>query len=227
MPSILVIDDEPQIRRFLTICLNSQGYRPLLAENATKGLEQAALNAPDLVIMDLGLPDMDGQQLLIRLREFYSGPLMVLSVRNSEKEKVTALDNGANDYIEKPFGANELLARIRSMLRVFADIEVPAGGYDDGHLKIDLATRRVTLDGEEIHLSKKEFDLLHYLMSHPGRIVTQQQLLNALWGPTHTEDTHYLRIFIGRLRSKLADDPTRPRYIETESGVGYRFLRES
>lgn len=224
MFSILVIDDEPQIRRFLTICLESQGYRVLLTETAKQGLESVALKSPDLVIMDLGLPDMDGQELLLQLREFYKGPVLVLSVRNTEKEKVSALDRGANDYIEKPFGANELLARIRSLLRTFANIEVPATQYDDGHLQVDMASRRVCLSGKEIHLSRKEFELLQLLIAHQGRIITQQHLLKTLWGPSHAEDTHYLRIFIGRLRAKLGDNPTQPRYIETEAGVGYRFM---
>lgn len=224
MTRVLVIDDEPQIRRFLSICLGSQGYQVLEAEDGRRGLEQAALHQPDVLIMDLGLPDMDGQQLLKTLREFYLGPLIVLSVRNGERDKVQALDNGANDYVEKPFGANELLARIRSVLRTFANIEVPPSGFDDGYLKVDLQARRVRLGDEDVHLSRKEFELLRCLISHPGRIITQQQLLKDIWGPHHSHDTHYLRIFIGRLRSKLDDDPTAPRYIETEAGVGYRFI---
>ncbi|RHW22198.1 DNA-binding response regulator [Pseudomonas jilinensis] len=224
MTRVLVIDDEPQIRRFLNICLGSQGYQVLEAEDGRRGLAQAALHQPDVLIMDLGLPDMDGQQLLKTLREFYLGPLIVLSVRNGERDKVQALDNGANDYVEKPFGANELLARIRSVLRTFASIEVPPSGFDDGYLKVDLQARRVRLGDEDVHLSRKEFELLRCLISHPGRIITQQQLLKDIWGPHHSHDTHYLRIFIGRLRSKLDDDPTAPRYIETEAGVGYRFI---
>lgn len=224
MTHVLIIDDEPQIRRFLTICLGSQGYQLIEAADARSGLEQAALHEPDLVVMDLGLPDMDGQVLLQRLREFYLGPIIVLSVRNSERDKVTALDNGANDYVEKPFGANELLARIRSVLRTFASIDVPPTGFDDGHLKVDLQARRVNLGGDDVHLSRKEFDLLRRLIAHPGRIVTQQQLLKEIWGPHHSHDTHYLRIFVGRLRAKLNDDPTAPRYVETEAGVGYRFI---
>lgn len=224
MTQVLIVDDEPQIRRFLTICLGSQGYRIIEAADGRSGLEQTALHEPDLVVMDLGLPDMDGQALLQRLREFYLGPVIVLSVRNSEREKVMALDNGANDYVEKPFGANELLARIRSVLRTFASIDVPPTGFEDGHLKVDLQARRVSLAGEDVHLSRKEFDLLRTLIAHPGRIVTQQQLLKEIWGPHHSHDTHYLRIFVGRLRAKLNDDPTAPRYVETEAGVGYRFI---
>lgn len=224
MTHVLIIDDEPQIRRFLTICLGSQGYQLIEAADGRSGLEQAALHEPELVVMDLGLPDMDGQVLLQRLRDFYLGPVIVLSVRNSERDKVTALDNGANDYVEKPFGANELLARIRSVLRTFASIDVPPTSFDDGHLKVDLQARRVALGGDDVHLSRKEFDLLRCLIAHPGRIVTQQQLLKEIWGPHHSHDTHYLRIFVGRLRAKLNDDPTAPRYVETEAGVGYRFI---
>ncbi|MEZ5598940.1 MAG: winged helix-turn-helix domain-containing protein [Pseudomonadales bacterium] len=224
MTRVLVIDDEPQIRRFLTICLESQAYDVLEAEDARLGLQQAALHEPDLVITDLGLPDLDGQDLLVRLREFYRGPVIVLSVRESERDKVAAFDNGANDYVQKPFSANELLARVRATLRTFSRIAVPATGYSDDHLSVDLLDHRVTLDGGDIHLSRKEFELLRCLIQHPGRVVTQQQLLKEIWGPHHQHDTHYLRIFIGRLRNKLGDDPTAPRYIETEAGVGYRFV---
>lgn len=224
MNRILVIDDDAQIRRFLTICLGSQGYTVIEAEDGTRGAEACALQHPDLVIMDLGLPDMDGHDLLKDLRTFFAGPVIVLSVRDSEREKVAALDGGANDYVEKPFGANELLARVRSTLRTFRTIDVPSAIYDDGNLYVDIADRRVSLAGEEVHLSKKEFELLRCLLSHPGRIVTQQQLLKDIWGPQHHKDSHYLRIFIGRLRSKLRDEPTCPRYIQTEAGVGYRFI---
>ncbi len=224
MIRILVIDDEPQIRRFLNISLSSQGYEILEAEDGKQGLHKTALEKPDLVILDLGLPDQDGQEVLRTLREFYQGPIIVLSVRDSEKEKVQALDSGSNDYIEKPFGVNELLARIRAVLRTFSGIEVPPTNYDDGCLVVDLLNRRVSLNGEGIHLSKKEFDLLRELIAHPGRILTQQHLLREIWGSHHAGDTHYLRVFIGRLRSKLGDDPTSPHYIETEAGIGYRFI---
>lgn len=227
MIRILIIDDEPQIRRFLTISLGSQGYGILEAADGRRGLELAALEAPDLIVLDLGLPDLDGQEVLGALRAFYQGPVIVLSVRNSEQEKVRALDAGCNDYVEKPFAVNELLARIRAALRTFASIEVPPTGYDDGHLRVNLQERSAWLDDEEIHLSKKEFELLKLLISYPGRILTQQQLLREIWGPHHCEDNHYLRVFIGRLRSKLGDDPTNPRYIETKAGVGYRFIGNS
>ncbi|MFC6673066.1 response regulator [Marinobacterium aestuariivivens] len=224
MKRILIIDDEPQIRRFLNISLGSQGYVIIEAENGCRGLELTALEAPDLVILDLGLPDRDGQEVLEALRDFYQGPVIVLSVRNSEHEKVRALDAGCNDYVEKPFAVNELLARIRAVLRTYDSIEVPPVGYDDGYLQVDLQERSVRVAGEEVRFSKKEFELLKLLLAHPGRVLTQQQLLRELWGPHHSEDNHYLRVFIGRLRSKLNDDPTSPRYIETRAGVGYRFL---
>lgn len=227
MTSILIIDDEPQIRRFLEIGLGSQGYDVLHAEDGTQGLEQTVLKAPDLVILDLGLPDMSGQDVLVQLRTFYQGPVIILSVRSDERDKVLALDNGCNDYVEKPFGINELLARVRSQLRTFSDISVPAPKYDDGILSVDYLSRQVTLDGAAVHFSKKEYKLLTTLMASPGRIMTQQQLLKEIWGAHHTHDTHYLRIFIGRLRNKLQDDPTNPHYIQTEAGVGYRFIGQN
>ncbi len=224
MNTILLIDDEPQIRRFLRIGLTAQHYDVLEAETAQQGLEKAVLNAPKLIILDLGLPDMDGQQLLARLREFYSGPIIILSVRNREAEKVQALDAGANDFVVKPFGIQELLARVRGLLRQQGDVQVVPEVFDDGHLRVDIAQRQVSLDGAAVRLSRKEFDLLRVLLSYRGRIVTQRQLLTEVWGKGHLEDTHYLRILMARLRTRLADDPASPRYLETEPGVGYRFI---
>lgn len=226
MSRILIIDDEPQIRRFLRISLSSQGYDVIEAETGKAGLISAGSDNPQLIILDLGLPDMDGHEVLKAIRDFYDGPVIVLSVRYHESEKVSALDAGANDYVVKPFGIKELLARIRSLLKIFEGKESIPAVFDDGNLVIDLIDRRVTVANEEIRLSKKEFELLKLLMSHSGRIVTQQQLLQEIWGPSHKEDTHYLRIFVGKLRSKLKDNPTEPKYIETEPGVGYRFLSE-
>jgi two-component system KDP operon response regulator KdpE len=222
--TILLIDDEPQIRRFLRIGLTAQHYDVLEAETAQQGLEKAVLNAPKLIILDLGLPDMDGQQLLARLREFYTGPIIILSVRNREAEKVQALDAGANDFVVKPFGIQELLARVRGLLRQQGDVQVVPEVFDDGHLRVDIAQRQVSLDGAAVRLSRKEFDLLRVLLSYRGRIVTQRQLLTEVWGKGHLEDTHYLRILMARLRTRLADDPASPRYLETEPGVGYRFI---
>lgn len=224
MTTILVIDDEPQIRRFLRIGLSAQHYEVVEAASAQEGLEKAVLVSPRLIILDLGLPDRDGHELLVQLREFYTGPIIILSVRHHEVEKVAALDAGANDYVVKPFGIQELLARIRALLRLATETEVLSEVFDDGHLRVDVPLRRVALDGLPLRLSKKEFELLCLLISYRGRIVTQRQLLTEVWGKTHTEDTHYLRILIARLRAKLSDDPGDPRYLETEPGVGYRFV---
>lgn len=224
MNKILIIDDEPQIRRFLHIGLTAQGYEVIEADSGQQGLALAALEAPHLVILDLGLPDMDGQDVLLQLRDFYQQPVIVLSVRSRESEKVHALDNGANDYVVKPFGIQELLARMRSLLKLYGKQVMPAAIYQDERVYINLQERKLVVDNEPVKLSRKEFDVLRTLMNHAGHIVTQQQLLKEIWGKSHVEDTHYLRIFIGRLRTKLGDDPTAPRYIETEPGVGYRFL---
>ena len=224
MSKILIIDDEPQIRRFLHIGLTAQGYEVIEADSGQQGLALAALEAPHLVILDLGLPDMDGQDVLLQLRDFYQQPVIVLSVRSRESEKVYALDNGANDYVVKPFGIQELLARMRSLLKMYGKQVMPAAIYQDERVYINLQERKLVVDNEPVKLSRKEFDVLRTLMNHAGHIVTQQQLLKEIWGKSHVEDTHYLRIFIGRLRTKLGDDPTAPRYIETEPGVGYRFL---
>ncbi|UST93974.1 MULTISPECIES: response regulator [Pseudomonas] len=222
--TILVIDDEPQIRKFLRISLASQGYKVLEAGTGAEGLAQAALSKPDLVVLDLGLPDMDGQQVLLELREWATTPVLVLSVRASEGQKVEALDGGANDYVTKPFGIQEFLARVRALLRQAPAGEAQPAALSFGPLTVDLAYRRVLLDGAEVALTRKEYAVLAQLARHPGRVITQQQLLKDIWGPTHTEDSHYLRIVVGHLRQKLADDPTRPRFIVTEAGVGYRLL---
>ena len=224
MSKILIIDDEPQIRRFLHIGLSAQGYQIIEAESGQQGLALAALEAPQLVILDLGLPDMDGQEVLLLLRDFYQQPVIVLSVRSRESEKVHALDNGANDYVVKPFGIQELLARMRSLLKLYGKQVTPTAIYQDERVYINLQERKLVIQNEQVKLSRKEFDVLRMLMNHAGHIVTQQQLLKEIWGKSHVEDTHYLRIFIGRLRTKLGDDPSAPRYIETEPGVGYRFL---
>ena len=224
---ILVIDDEPQIRRFLNIGLGSQGYEIVEASSGEQGLEQAALQSPQLIILDLGLPDLDGMEVLGTLREFYSGPVIILSVRSREQEKVAALDSGANDYVVKPFGINELLARIRALLRLHDHGAVALTEFESKGLKINIPQHRVSLDGEDVHLSRKEFDLLKLLIEHSDQIVTQSQIIDRLWGKSHLEDTHYLRILVKKLRGKLQDSPENPRFIETEPGVGYRFLTHS
>ncbi|MBS0215027.1 MAG: response regulator transcription factor [Proteobacteria bacterium] len=222
---VLVIDDEPQIRKFLDISLRAQGYAVLMAEDGRSGLDALATRGADLVILDLGLPDMDGHDVLRALREWSKVPVLVLSVRADEGGKVRALDAGANDYVTKPFGVPELMARARALLR---DAVVPAAAaeppiYDDGRLRIDLARREVMLDGQALALTRKEYALLALLVRHADRVVTQPQLLREVWGPTHAEDTHYLRILLAKLRHKLGDDPASPRWIATEPGVGLRF----
>jgi len=227
-PRVLVIDDEAQIRRFLDIGLRAEGYQVLLAATAAEGLAQAATQSPDLVILDLGLPDREGHEVLVELRQWSQVPVLMLSVRDAESEKVRALDQGANDYVTKPFGIQELMARLRALLRDRASGEPETSPYyDDGHLHIDLARRAVTLDGASLTLTRKEYAVLAMLLRHAGRVVTQQQLLREIWGATHVQDTHYLRIVLGKLRQKLGDDPAAPRWLKTEPGVGYRFLAAS
>jgi two-component system KDP operon response regulator KdpE len=222
---ILVVDDEPQIRRFLDIGLRAQGYRVALAASAQAALDLLATQGAELVILDLGLPDRDGQAVLVDLRQWSKVPVIVLTVRGGEPEKVAALDAGANDYVTKPFGVQELMARVRGLLRTHA---LPEGSappvYDDGRLRVDLARREVALEGATVMLSRKEYALLALLVQHAGRVVTQPQLLREVWGPTHQEDTHYLRILVAKLRQKLGDDAASPRWIATEPGVGLRFL---
>lgn len=224
MSKILIIDDEPQIRRFLRIGLGSQHYEIIEAGNGEQGLAMVALEKPDLVILDLGLPDRDGREVLSDIREFYKKPIVILSVRAKEQEKVELLDAGANDYVVKPFGIQELLARIRVLLREQPTGTQDTAGYDDGHLRLDVLKHQVYVDGLPVHLSKKEFKLLQLLIESQDRVVTQRQLITQLWDKSHLEDTHYLRILVKKLRSKLKDDAASPRFIETEPGIGYRFL---
>jgi two-component system KDP operon response regulator KdpE len=223
-PTILVIDDEPQIRKFLRISLTAQGYKVLEGANGAEGLAQAALAKPELVVLDLGLPDIDGIDVLRDLREWSQVPVLVLSVRAGEGEKVLALDRGANDYVTKPFGIQEFLARVRVLLRQAGSGEHREATVSTGPLAVDFAYRRVTLRGGEISLTRKEYAVLAMLARHLGRVVTQQQLLKDIWGPTHCDDSHYLRVVVGHLRQKLQDDPAHPRLILTESGVGYRLM---
>ncbi|MGI0117784.1 response regulator [Zooshikella sp. RANM57] len=224
MARILIIDDEPQIRRFLRISLQSQQYEIIEAENGQQGINLAATEQPDLIVLDLGLPDMDGQMVLQEIRQFAQQPILVLSVRNQEHEKVMAFDHGGNDYVEKPFGIKEFLARVRNLLQCFANVSTPTVEHQQQGLYINFASRKVLVNDQPVHLSKKEFALLQTLLNHQGRLVTQQYLLKELWGEHHIHDTHYLRIFIARLRQKLQDNPIEPRFIETEPGIGYRFI---
>lgn len=224
VPCVLVIDDEAQIRKFLDIGLRAEGYEVLLAANAAEGLALAATRSPDLVVLDIGLPDREGHEVLAELRQWSQVPVLMLSVRDSENEKVKALDAGANDYVTKPFGIQELMARLRVLLRSRPGEPEAPQRYDDGRLAIDLARREVTLDGQPLALTRKEYAVLALLSRHAGRVVTQQQLLRDIWGATHTHDSHYLRIVVGKLRQKLGDDPATPRWLKTEPGVGYRFI---
>lgn len=221
---VLVVDDEPQIRRFLDISLRAQGYRVLTADTAQSALEVLATQKPDLAILDLGLPDRDGLDLLRDLRGWSQVPVIVLTVRANEQEKVAALDAGANDYVTKPFGIQELMARIRALLRTHAAPQDASPIFDDGALRVDLARREVSLRGEPVVLSRKEYALLALLVRHAGRVVTQPHILRELWGPTHQQDTHYLRILVAKLRQKLGDDAAAPTWIATEPGVGLRWI---
>lgn len=221
---VLVIDDEPQIRKLLDIALRAQGHGVELADSGQAGLDALAVKGADMVVLDMGLPDRDGLDVLRELRQWSQVPVIVLTVRSGEAEKVAALDAGANDYVTKPFGVQELMARIRVLLRSQAAQGGAAPVFDDGHLRIDLSRREVSVGGEAVALSRKEYALLALLVRHAGRVVTQPQLLRELWGPTHQDDTHYLRILVGKLRQKLGDDAAAPRWIATEPGVGLRFV---
>lgn len=222
---ILIVDDEAPIRKFLSIALEASGYKVLEAETGKQALEHAALKQPDLVVLDLGLPDMDGQNVIKELRVWANIPIIILSVRADEKEKVQALDNGANDFVTKPFGIAELLARVRAHIRIRSgDGSSADSKFKTENLEIDYAARSVILLGENLHLTKKEYDLLALLTRNVGKVLTHDYILRQIWGQAHTEDAQYLRVHIGNLRQKLKDDPANPSYIQTESGVGYRFI---
>lgn len=223
---ILVVDDEPQIHRFLKAALEAADYEPVRADTAAAALREMASRAPDAVILDLGLPDMDGKDVLARARAFYSGPIIILSARDRESEKIDALDLGADDYLQKPFGVGELLARLRVVLRREVEPGTPGGVVRAGELEIDLPMRLVRRAGAVVRLSPKEFELLARLVAGGGKVLTQGQLLTAIWGPAHEDDTQYLRVFVGQLRRKLEINPAEPRHIVTEPGVGYRFIAE-
>ncbi len=222
-PQVLVIDDEPQIHRFLSPALDAAGYEPKRADSGQEGLRGIALWNPDAVVLDLGLPDMDGKDVLARAREFYNGPIIVLSARDREAEKIAALDLGADDYVEKPFGVGELLARIRAGLRQTSRQDVPVGPVQVGDVVIDLERRLVSRGGGPVRLTPKEFDVLAVLTRGAGKVITHRDLLTAVWGAAHATDSQYLRVVVGQLRQKLEADPARPTLIETEAGVGYRL----
>jgi two-component system KDP operon response regulator KdpE len=224
-PVVLVIEDEPQIRRFLRTTLEAQGLEAVESDTGARGITDAANRRPDCIILDLGLPDMDGVDVISRIREWSTVPILVLSARTQETAKIAALDAGADDYVAKPFGAGELLARVRVALRHASSTDREDAGavYVRGDLRVDLGARRVTLAGSEVHLTPTEYRLLALLVRHRGKVLTQRFLLKEVWGPGHVERPHYLRIYMANLRQKLEADPARPALFLTETGVGYRL----
>lgn len=222
--NILIVEDEKEIRRFVRIALESEGWRVFESDTLQRGLIEAGTRKPDLIILDLGLPDGDGLTYIQDLRQWSAIPIIVLSARNSEEDKVAALDAGADDYLSKPFGISELLARVRVALRRHSggSSESPLVNFAD--ISVDLINRQVTRAGESLHLTPIEFRLLSALLANAGKVITQRQLLTQVWGPNYVEHSHYLRIYMGHLRQKLETDPTRPKHLLTETGVGYRFI---
>jgi two-component system KDP operon response regulator KdpE len=227
-PLVLLVDDELPIRKFLGASLSSAGYALEEASTAAEALRRAADQPPDLVILDLGLPDRDGQEVLQQLREWLPAPIIVLSARDQEQQKIEALDHGADDYLTKPFSTGELLARIRAALRHGGQsVDGPTSGfYQCGDLEIDLSSRKVLVRGEQVHLTPIEFKLLSTLVQNCGKVLTHRQLLKEVWGPKRVQETHYLRVFMAGLRRKLERDPAQPRHLLTEQGVGYRLSAE-
>jgi len=224
-PTLLVIEDEAPLRRALRIFLEAHDYQVVLAATGTEGLALAAKERPDAVILDLGLPDIDGVSVATSLRTWSTVPIVVLSARDAEAVKVAALDAGADDYVTKPFGMNEFLARLRAALRRAAPTgEAPVVSTAD--FTIDLGSKRVRRGGEEVHLTPTEWQIVEVLARNPGKLVGQQELLQQVWGPQYERETHYLRIYMSQIRHKLEPDPSRPRYFITEPGMGYRFVAE-
>jgi two-component system KDP operon response regulator KdpE len=223
---ISIVEDEQPIRRFLRASLTSEGYRIDEAATGEEALQMAIRHPPDLVVLDLGLPDLDGQEVLARLREWYAAPIIVLSARDQESQKIKALDCGADDYVTKPFGIGELLARMRTALRHALPSEPDATNVAIGDLRVDLGARLVYRKGDLVHLTPLEYKLLVTMIKQAGKVLTHRFLLREVWGPQNSEENHYLRVFVASLRRKLEDDPARPRHILTEQGVGYRFVAE-
>ena len=226
-PFILIVEDDPQIRRFLRATLTAEGYVYYEAVTAAEGLIQVNARRPDLILLDLGLPDRDGLEVIRRVREWSQMPIVVLSARGQENDKIAALDLGADDYVAKPFGVGELLARIRAALRrVGRASRRKARSLRFGRIEVDLDKRIVKVDGEEVHLTPNEYRLLQVLIKYPGKVLTQRQLLNEVWGPNHLDQAQYLRVYIAQLRRKLESDPARPKHLQTEPGIGYRLVVE-
>jgi two-component system, OmpR family, KDP operon response regulator KdpE len=228
-PTILVIEDEPPLQKFLRLTLSTQNYNVIEAPNGEQGMRHAAMSRPDLIILDLGLPDLDGVEVTRRLREWTATPIIVVSARGKEQDKVVALDAGADDYLTKPFGVGELLARVRVALRHIATANPQTGEavFEVGGLRVDLAGREVSVDARPVHLTPNEFKLLAVLVKNAGRVLTHRHLLKEVWGPGSTEESHYLRVYMNQLRQKLEADAARPRYLLTEPGVGYRLVAEA
>ncbi len=222
-PLVLVIDDEVQIRRLLRITLEAEGYRVREAENGQLGLNEVAVQPPDAVVLDLGLPDLNGLEIVQRLREWTKVPILILSVRNAEADKIAALDAGADDYLSKPFSARELLARLRAILRRAQTSTEPAI-VQFGEVEVDQAARTVRRRGAEVHLTAKEYAFLQLLVQHRGKVVTHRQILRELWGPNAESNTQYLRVYMTHLREKLEADPGRPKHLKTDLGIGYRLI---
>ncbi len=224
-PIALVVDDEVQIRRLLRVCLEADGYRVLEAATGQEAITEAAQRKPDVVVLDLGLPDMDGVGVLKRLREWSRVPVLVLSVRDREEDKIAALDHGADDYVTKPFGAGELLARLR-VARRHADPAPAMTAFRSGRLEVDLAARVVKLEGKEVKLTATEYSLLRLFVQHAGKVLTHRHILREVWGPNYLDQTHYLRVYLAHLREKLEREPSKPTLLVTEPGVGYRLIEE-
>ncbi len=224
-PVIIVIEDDPPIRRFLRTGLGTHGFTIYEAETGKQGIVEVGVRKPDLLILDLGLPDMDGVEVIKAIRAWSPIPIIVLSARSSEQQKIDALDAGADDYLTKPFGIGELLARIRVALRhaIRPSEHVESDVFTNGSLKVDLINRLASIDDQEIHLTPIQYRLLAVLIKHAGKVLTHKQILNEVWGPSYQENAHYLRIYMSQLRQKLETDPTQPKILLTESGVGYRL----